>query len=50
MRNYFLIPVFNDWESLEKLIFEIYNNTKDLKNILIDFLIVNDVNNKSKQN
>ncbi len=37
-----LIPVFNDWESLEKLIFEIYNNTKDLKNILIDFLIVND--------
>ena len=38
----FLITVFNDWESLEKLIFEIYNNTKDLKNILIDFLIVND--------
>ena len=37
-----LIPVFNDWESLEKLIVEINKNIKELKNFDIECLIIND--------
>ena len=37
-----LIPVYNDWNSLEKLILEINKNTKDLKKVQIDFIIIND--------
>jgi polyisoprenyl-phosphate glycosyltransferase len=37
-----LIPVFNDWESLIKLISEINENIKDYKNISFDLMIVND--------
>ncbi|MDC1092642.1 glycosyltransferase [Pelagibacteraceae bacterium] len=37
-----LIPVFNDWESLIKLINEINENIKDYKNINFECLIVND--------
>jgi len=37
-----LIPVFNDWESLIKLIKEINENIKDYKNINFDCLVVND--------
>ena len=37
-----LISVYNDWESLEKLILEINNYIKDIKNFSIDFFIVND--------
>jgi hypothetical protein len=37
-----LIPVFNDWESLAKLINEINENIKDYKNINFECLIVND--------
>ncbi len=37
-----LIPVFNDWESLKKLIFEINENIKIYKNIHFECLIVND--------
>ena len=37
-----LIPVFNDWESLEKLIVEINENVKELKKIDIECLIIND--------
>ena len=37
-----LIPVFNDWESLIKLISEINENVKDYKNINFDLMIVND--------
>ena len=37
-----LIPVFNDWESLEKLIVEINENIKELKKIEIQCLIIND--------
>ena len=33
-----LIPVFNDWESLEKLIVEINENIKELKKIDIECL------------
>ena len=37
-----LIPVFNDWKSLIKLIDEINENIKDYKNIDFDCLVVND--------
>ena len=37
-----LIPVFNDWESLAKLINEINENIKDYKDINFECLIVND--------
>ena len=37
-----LIPVFNDWESLIKLINEINENIEDYKNINFECLIVND--------
>ena len=37
-----LIPVFNDWNSLKKLIEEINENVKDLKDINFECLVVND--------
>ena len=37
-----LIPVFNDWESLENLISDIEENIKDIKNFLFDCYIIND--------
>ncbi len=43
-----LIPVFNDWESLKKLISEINENIKDYENIIFECLIVNDASTISK--
>ena len=37
-----LIPVYNDWESLKKLIKEINENIKVFKNIVFECLVVND--------
>ena len=37
-----LIPVFNDWDSLTKLINEINENIKDYKNINFECIVVND--------
>jgi len=37
-----LIPVFNDWDSLKKLIEEINQNIKDFKHINFECLIIND--------
>ena len=37
-----LIPVYNDWESLKKLIEEINENIKIFKNIIFECLIIND--------
>ena len=37
-----LIPIFNDWESLEKLISEIDKSVDGLKEYLFDCLIIND--------
>tara|TARA_B100000767_G_C19667045_1_gene493556 strand:- start:186 stop:1058 length:873 start_codon:yes stop_codon:yes gene_type:complete len=37
-----LIPVFNDWESLVKLINELNDNIKDYKNINFECIVVND--------
>ena len=37
-----LIPVFNDWDSLKKLILEINENIKEFNNLNFECLIVND--------
>ena len=37
-----LIPVFNDWESLENLISDVEENIKNIKNFLFDCYIIND--------
>ena len=37
-----LIPVYNDWESLIKLVNEINENIKELKNINFECIVVND--------
>jgi polyisoprenyl-phosphate glycosyltransferase len=37
-----LIPVYNDWDSLEKLILEINDSIKNIENVEFNCLIVND--------
>ena len=37
-----LIPIFNDWESLEKLLNEINHNIRDIKEVGFNCIIVND--------
>ena len=37
-----LIPVFNDWESLKKLLIEINENILNIKEIIFDCLVIND--------
>ncbi|MDC0952721.1 glycosyltransferase [Pelagibacteraceae bacterium] len=43
-----LIPVFNDWESLIKLINEINENIKDYKNINFECIVVNDASTSAQ--
>ncbi len=43
-----LIPVFNDWLSLNKLLIEISNNIKDFKSINFECFIVNDASTTNK--
>ena len=45
-----LIPVFNDWESLKKLLNEINENLKKVKNVIIDCIVVNDASTISSPN
>ena len=37
-----LIPIYNDWESLNKLLIEINKNIESFNDINFDCLIVND--------
>ena len=37
-----LIPIFNDWESLEKLLNKINDNIKDIKETKFNCVVVND--------
>ena len=37
-----LIPVFNDWESLKKLLIDIEKNLKNFNNLIFECLVVND--------
>ena len=41
----FLIPVFNDWESLKKLILQIDQTIKDIKHYEFRCIVVNDASN-----
>ena len=43
-----LIPVYNDWESLKKLFFEINETIKDLKDISFNCIIINDASSISQ--
>ena len=43
-----LIPVFNDWESLAKLLAEINENIKDYENINFECMVVNDASTISQ--
>ena len=43
-----LIPVFNDWESLKKLLTEIENIIKNFPEIIIECVVVNDASTISK--
>ena len=43
-----LVPVFNDWESLDKLIREIDENIKEYKNINFECIIINDASTISQ--
>tara|TARA_B100000963_G_scaffold354979_1_gene372409 strand:+ start:2273 stop:3145 length:873 start_codon:yes stop_codon:yes gene_type:complete len=45
-----LIPVYNDWESLKKLILEINENIKFFSNISFECLIVNDASTNQISN
>ena len=42
-----LIPVFNDWESLIKLINEINENINNFKDIDFECIVINDASTKS---
>ncbi len=37
-----LVPIFNDWDSFQKLILEINESIKDIENFLFDCVVVND--------
>ena len=37
-----LIPVFNDWESLKRLLNEINENVQNIKNVIFECFVVND--------
>ena len=51
MKNFtILIPVYNDWESLEKLLNEIDYFIKDLKNCSFKCIIINDASTLPVQN
>ena len=43
-----LIPVFNDWESLKKLLSEINQNIDNIKNAEISCVVVNDASTKEQ--
>ena len=43
-----LIPVFNDWESLKKLLIEIENNIKKFPDLIIQCFVVNDASTIAK--
>ena len=43
-----LIPIFNDWRSFNKLIFEINENIKDLDDILFECIAINDASTENQ--
>ena len=45
-----LIPVFNDWKSLKKLLVEIDNSLQDIKDFSFNCLVINDASSISQPN
>ena len=45
-----LIPVYNDWESLKKLLIEIDESIKEIKDILFSCIVVNDASTIEQPN
>ena len=45
-----LIPVFNDWKSLKKLLVEIDNSLQNIKDFSFDCLVINDASSISQPN
>ena len=45
-----LIPIFNDWDSFKKLIFEIDQIIKDFNNFSFDCIVVNDASTIDQPN
>ena len=45
-----LIPVFNDWKSLSKLLLEINRNIKDIQNAQFECVIINDASTNKNSN
>ena len=43
-----LIPVYNDWESLKKLLIEINDNITAIENVSINCLVINDASTISQ--
>ena len=43
-----LIPVFNDWESLKKLLIEIENSIKKFPDLTIQCFVINDASTIAK--
>ena len=37
-----LVPVYNDWTSLQKLIYEINNDIEEIKDVLFELIVIND--------
>ena len=50
IKNIILIPVYNDWKSLQKLISEINKVSKNLKDFETQILIVDDNSSKKLEN
>lgn len=42
MKHIIVIPVFNDWRSLNKLLLQLSKNLKKTKEIIHEVLIIND--------
>ena len=50
IKHIILIPVYNDWKSLQKLISEINKVSKNLKDFETQILIVDDNSSKKLEN
>lgn len=45
-----LVPVYNDWTSLQKLIYEINNDIEEIKDVLFEFIVINDASTINQPN
>ena len=45
-----LVPVYNDWTSLQKLIYEINNDIEEIKDVLFELIVINDASTINQPN